>query len=151
MQTERLSFDTIDQQQAVFGAQDDFAKMIEKALEVRIGLRDYDVDVRGESEENVRLATEVLRSLLQFYRRGEPLTESVVARLIDEAREGSLEETFSAMDSIVTITQKGAPIKCKTLGQKNYIKALQENTVTRSFSAFSAPKMSWRASYRGRR
>ncbi len=130
MQTERLSFDTIDQQQAVFGAQDDFAKMIEKALEVRIGLRDYDVDVRGESEENVRLATEVLRSLLQFYRRGEPLTESVVARLIDEAREGSLEETFSAMDSIVTITQKGAPIKCKTLGQKNYIKALQENTVT---------------------
>ena len=87
MQSERLSFDTMDQQQAVFGAQDDFAKMIEKALGVRIGLKDYDVDVRGESEEQVRLATEVLRSLLQFYRRGEPLNESVVARLIDEAQE----------------------------------------------------------------
>ena len=130
MQTKRLSFETMDQQQAVFGTQDQFVRMIEKALPVFITLRDYDVEVRGESEEPVKLAADVLEALGKLYGRGEPLNEDVVARLMDEAREGSLEQTFAAMDGIVTMTQKGAPIKCKTLGQKNYVKALQENVVT---------------------
>ena len=130
LQTKRLSFETMDQQQAVFGTQDQFVRMIEKALPVFITLRDYDVEVRGESEEPVKLAADVLEALGKLYGRGEPLNEDVVARLMDEAREGSLEQTFAAMDGIVTMTQKGAPIKCKTLGQKNYVKALQENVVT---------------------
>ena len=91
MQTKRLSFETMDQQQAVFGTQDQFVRMIEKALPVFITLRDYDVEVRGESEEPVKLAADVLEALGKLYGRGEPLNEDVVARLMDEAREGSLE------------------------------------------------------------
>ena len=33
------------------------------------------------------------------------------------------------MGDIVAITHKGKPVKCKTIGQKNYMRAIEENTV----------------------
>ena len=41
-----------------------------------------------------------------------------------------MNETLSAMSDIIVITHSNRPIKCKTIGQKNYIKALQKNTVS---------------------
>ncbi|WP_242970242.1 PhoH family protein [Blautia sp. An249] len=130
MQTEQIEFDTVDQQQAVFGMQDQFAKIIEKELNVSISLRDSRAEIKGEPGRNTKIAAEVMDSLLTLYKRGENLKEGIVYRLLEEAAEGNLDETCKAMDSVVTITQKGAPIKCKTFGQKNYVKALQDHVVT---------------------
>ena len=51
-------------------------------------------------------------------------------RVLESVREGEMNETLSAMSDIVVIAHSNRPIKCKTIGQKNYIKALQQNTVT---------------------
>ena len=129
MQTAQLEFDTVDQQQAIFGTQDEFVKIIEKALPVSIGMRDSKVEIKGESDTDVKVAANVLSSMLKFYDHGEILSDNMVHRLLEEAQEGDLEETFRAIDSVVTISHKGIPIKCKTPGQKNYVKALQESMV----------------------
>ena len=130
MQTKRLSFETMDQQQAVFGMQDSFVKIIEKALPVTVSLRDSRVEIRGVSERDVKLAADVMISLRQMYDQGEKLNTDTVYRLLEDVQDGTLDETFQAMGSVVALNHKGVPIKCKTMGQKNYVKALRENVVT---------------------
>lgn len=130
MQTQQLEFNTIDLQQAVFGTQDQFVRAIEKVLPVFISLRDSRVEVRGEEATDVRIAAQVLLSMTKLCEKGEKLDNGVVYRLIEEATDGNLDETLGAMDSVVAIGYRGAPIRCKTAGQRTYMKALQENAVT---------------------
>lgn len=130
MEIKEITFDTLDQQQAVFGMQDSFVKIIEKALSVTVNLRDSRVEIRGLSERNVKLAADVMVSLRQMYDQGERLINDTVYRLLEDVQDGTLDETFQAMGSVVALNHKGVPIKCKTMGQKNYVKALRENVVT---------------------
>lgn len=130
MEIKEIAFDTLDQQQAVFGMQDSFVKIIEKALSVTVNLRDSRVEIRGLSERNVKLAADVMVSLRQMYDQGERLNNDTVYRLLEDVQDGTLDETFQAMGSVVALNHKGVPIKCKTMGQKNYVKALRENVVT---------------------
>ncbi|MFR0078464.1 MAG: PhoH family protein [Blautia sp.] len=130
MQTEQLEFDSIEQQQAIFGTQDQFVRLIEKALSVNIGLRDSKVEIQGESERSVKCGADVLCSLLRLHGQGEAINSDVIYRLIEEAAAGDLDETFQAMGDAVALTQRGKPIRCKTIGQRNYVKALRDNVVT---------------------
>lgn len=132
MYQEKLEIISLDQQQAVLGFQDRFARLIEKAFLVTVSLRGSDVEIKGEQESGVSNAAEVLNALLQICRQGEgdTINEDMVCRLIDDAQSGDAAGTVKAMESVVTTTFRGAPIKCKTLGQKNYIKALRDSTIT---------------------
>ena len=131
MQTGQLELNTIEQQQALFGTHDQFIRVIEKVLSVYIGMRDSQIEIKGESDKNVKYALEVLQSLLQLHGSGETINEDVIYRLIEDAADGDLEETNKVMlGDVVTIAHKGQPIRCKTIGQKNYVKALRENAVT---------------------
>ena len=73
LEIKEIAFDTIDQQQAVFGMQDSFVKIIEKALPVTVSLRDSRVEIKGDSEREVKLAGDVMISLRQMYDQGEKL------------------------------------------------------------------------------
>ena len=129
MEVKHVEFDTLDQQQAVFGMQDHLVRIIEKALSVTINCRDSVVDIRGELDKNTKIAEDILSSMKSLYNSGEALNSDTVYRLIEEATEGDLSATTKAMGDVVVLTYKGIPIKCKTIGQKNYIKALRNNTV----------------------
>lgn len=130
MHNAQLALDTVEQQRAIFGTQDHIIRLIEKALSVKIGLRESKMEIMGESDTAVRQAADVFRSLLKLHDLKEPISDEVIYRLIEDAAEGSLEDTFQAMGDVVALTYRGQPIKCKTMGQKNYVKALRENTVT---------------------
>ena len=132
MEIERIDISTIEEQQAIFGSQDRFARMLEKAFSVLIGLRESKIEIKGEDATGVSHAASVIRSLQQLYGKGEgeAIREDMLYRLIDDVTDGGLEETVRAMESVVTLTNRGAPIKCKTMGQKNYVKAMEEGTIT---------------------
>ncbi len=132
MQQERLELNTIDEQQAIFGSQDHLVRILEHAFSVSIGLRGSAVEIEGETERSVSNAVTVIRSLQQICSRGEgsSINDEMVYRLVEDMADGSIGETVRAMESVVTTTQRGTPIKCKTLGQKNYVKALRDSTVT---------------------
>ncbi len=130
MQTGQVDFETIDQQIGVFGLQDSNIKQIEKTLSVQVSLRDSKVEVRGEEEGNIDVAVAVMNALKRIYNSGEIINDDVVSRTIELVRNGEMEDAFRAMTNVVAITHRGQPIKCKTIGQKNYVKALNDNTVT---------------------
>ena len=97
MEARQIEFDTMDQQQAVFGMQDSYVKIIERALPVTVTLRDSKVEIRGESGTDVRTASDVMISLRQMYDQGETLNKDTVYRLLEDVMEGTVEDTFQAM------------------------------------------------------
>ena len=124
-----FQFHSAGEAAAVIGPQDIWAKRIEEAFSVDLLLRGDSVEFSG-SESGKALEFQVLKAAVQLHKQGEEIRDGLIDRLIEEAKEGSLDDLFHAMDSAVTMNYKGLPIKCKTFGQQNYVKMLQEKTVT---------------------
>ena len=124
-----FQFHSASEASAVIGPQDVWAKRIEDAFSVNLLMRGDSVEFSGD-ENGKAMAFQVLKAAVQLHKQGEEIREGLMDRLIEEAKEGSLTDLFHAMDSAVTMNYKGLPIKCKTFGQQNYVKMLQEKTVT---------------------
>ena len=121
---------TLDQQMAVFGIQDKNTKIIETAFDVSVTARNERIEIKGDLPMSVQNAADVLNNLRVLYDSGETINRDVVYRVLESVQVGEMNETLSAMSDIIVITHSNRPIKCKTIGQKNYIKALQKNTVS---------------------
>ena len=88
-------------------------------------------DLFGVADANLKLlAVQALQMLDRMRALGEQIDEFAVSRALASVREGRVEETVTAMKGVVAYTYNGAPVKCRTLGQRKYIKAIEENTVT---------------------
>ena len=130
MYTEYVEFNSMNQMGNIFGTLDTHVKLIEKELSVAIVSRDLNVEIKGEQQTSVKTAVEVFHILKKMQENGEIINDWAIGQAIEAARDGAGEDAVSAMKDVITITYKGKPIKCKTLGQKGYIKAIKENTVT---------------------
>ncbi len=129
MTEEILHFDAIDQAVSLFGSNDKNIKLIEKEFTVSIISRGSDLKVVGEIE-NVSLAVKALKSLLLLINKGETLSEQNVRYAVSLVQEGN-EDKIPAMSSdSICISSKGRPIKPKTIGQKKYCEAIDNNTIT---------------------
>ncbi len=113
---------------SVFGEFDKNINAIKKEFDVSVLNRDSLIKISG-SEENVLKASNVIMSLVKLLESGESITDQNLAYAIDMAKEGIDESALYGKDCIC-ITSKGKPVKSKTLGQKNYIEAIKNNTVT---------------------
>ena len=114
---------------AVFGAFDENIKLIERELGVTVISRQNELKVSGE-EPAVGIGVRVLTALLEMARRGEPIGVQTVQYVIGLAREGRENEVHTMGRDVLCITAKGKPVKAKTLGQKQYMEAIRQNTVT---------------------
>jgi len=127
--SEKIELDVLTMQD-LFGVSDTNLRILEQELGVKLVTRDGDVEVSGQEEGNIRLAVQTLEMLNQMRGIGEKIDEFAVVRALESVRQGRAEETVTAMKDVVAYTYSGAPVKCRTLGQKKYIKAIEENTVT---------------------
>ena len=129
MASEKIELDVLTMQD-LFGISDTNLKILERELGVKLITRDGDVEVSGGDEGNLRLAVQTLGMLNKMRGIGEKIDEFAVVRALESVRQGRAEETVTAMKDVVAYTYSGAPVKCRTLGQRKYIKAIEENTVT---------------------
>lgn len=114
---------------SVFGSFDENVKRIEEALGVTIINRGNELRVSGE-EEAVDKAVRTLEGLLSLASKGETIDEQRVRYLITLVKEGNDAQVAKIAKDVVCITAKGKPIKAKTVGQQNYMKAIAKNTIT---------------------
>ncbi len=119
---------------ALFGAFDANIKRIESEFDVRISNRNSNTDsgdallVSGDAE-NVKSAVSVLEYLKRMIGDGESLSDQTVEYVIGLVKDGAHEEEENYAKDVICITNRGKPIKAKTVGQKKYIKAIKNNTV----------------------
>lgn len=114
--------------QGLFGSFDSNLKLLEKGLGVGITSRDNLIKLSGE-EENLDKADEVIRILLQILEKGEEVDEQKILYAITMVQENGGFDIKLLGDDCIAINHKGNPIKTKTLGQKKYIEAINNNTI----------------------
>ena len=129
MTEEIIHFDAIEQAVNLFGSFDENINLIEKEYNVSIISRGSDLKVVGEIE-NVSLAVKALKSLLTLINKGETLSEQNVRYALTLVSEGNEDKISSMSTDSICISAKGRPIKPKTLGQKKYCEAIDNNTIT---------------------
>ena len=114
---------------AVFGSFDENIRRIEENLGVSIINRGTDMKVTGDPDA-VDKAARTLDGLLSLAAKGEVIDEQRVRYLITLVKEGNDAQVAKMAKDVVCITAKGKPIKAKTVGQQEYMKAIMRNTVT---------------------
>ncbi len=114
---------------AVFGSFDENIKRIEQALGVSIVNRGTELKITGDPEAADK-AARTLEGLLSLSAKGEVIDEQRVRYLITLVKEGNDDQVAKMAKDVVCITAKGKPIKAKTVGQQNYMKAITGNTIT---------------------
>ena len=113
----------------LLGAYDENLKTLEAELGVEISLADgLTLKITGE-ESVAELCEKTLQAAMIAAKNGEKIDERQILYCIEAAKSGEAEETGKLFDGIVATTATGKKIKCKTLGQKKYVEAIEKNAV----------------------
>lgn len=112
----------------VFGQFDENTLLIEKTLNVQIVLRNDKLKVSGEAEQ-VNLTLKMLRKLFKLVEKNEPIDQQRIKYMLDLLGTKKEEDLGLMEQNTVVLTHLGKPIKCKTLGQNEYIQKIRKNTV----------------------
>ena len=131
MSEKTMSVDRLENIISVFGSFDENLKLIEDELCVRITDRNSELNISGD-EENIAYAQRAIDGLLVLAAKGEAIDARTVRYIIGLVREGHEDKIGEITRDIICISAKGKPIKAKTLGQKKYVDAIANNTVTLS-------------------
>ena len=124
-----LSVDSMDAYMTLFGFNDQHVALIEQECSVNVTLRGAELSVTGE-ENDVNLAVSVIEKLLDMIRRGDMVDRSRIRYAIALAREGKVDMIDEILRSVVAITHRGKQIRCKTLGQQQYVQAIRDHDLT---------------------
>ncbi len=124
-----ISAERMEQIINVFGSMDENIRIIEQEFNVSIVNRDTELKVSGEAQ-SVADATKTIEGLLQIAAKGETIGEQNVRYIISLVRQGQEERIAELTKDVICITAKGKPIKAKTLGQQQYLKAISDHTIT---------------------
>lgn len=112
----------------LFGSFDENVKIIEKELDVAIINRGTEIKIAGEPD-SVEKALSAVNNLLAMASRGENIGEQEVRYVMSQIDAGNEEELAELGKDVVCINSKGVPIKAKTLGQKQYIQTIKQNSI----------------------
>ena len=124
-----LQIEKIEQVLILFGNADQNAKIIEEHFGVHLVCRGTEVKITGESEA-VSKAPRTVATLLAMIAKDGTLSEQNVRYVITLVEQGSEQSMVQMNNSCIAVTVKGKPVKPKTLGQKKYTDAIQNNTIT---------------------
>jgi phosphate starvation-inducible PhoH-like protein len=113
----------------LFGSFDQNIAVLRQSFGADIVCRGGEIKISG-GEENVAKAARAIEGLLRIIERGENLNDQTLRYMVALVEEGKEDEIGRLSKDIVCITAKGRPIKAKTLGQKKYIDAMRQNTIT---------------------
>lgn len=113
---------------ALFGQCDCNIKKIERAFDVDIFNRDDCVMIRG-SQKRAACAKQVLETLKTLSKRGNTILEQDVDYAIAMGMEEREEELLNMDQEVICHTISGKPLKPKTMGQKEYVDAIDENMI----------------------
>lgn len=123
-----INVDNVDEISALFGNFDDNINLIQRQYGAAILSRGTDIRISGE-DDNVRRAEAAVKALLELIKKGEVINEQSIRYISSLVDEGESEQAVKLADGGICVTTGGKVVKAKTLGQKNYVKAIEKNTI----------------------
>jgi len=135
MAEKTIHTDSIEQTAILFGGLDANARAVETAFGVHIVMRDSDaaggsvIAVSGADEGAVNAAAEAMTYLKRIAALNGKLTTQNVDYVVNMVRDGKSEELSGIDQDCICITNRGKPIKAKTVGQSRYVDSIRNNTI----------------------
>ena len=126
---EYLTLNGMDAYLALFGANERNVSLLEGELGVKLSLRGSEIKIEGEAE-NVGWARQVLEKLMELEERHTPIDRTTLRYACALVKEDGLDRLDELAAQVVAITHRGRPVRCKTLGQYDYVKAIREHELT---------------------
>lgn len=126
---EYLTLNGMDAYLALFGANERNVSLLEGELGVKLSLRGSEIKIEGETE-NVGWALQVLEKLMELEARHTPIDRTTLRYACALVKEDGLDRLDELAAQVVAITHRGRPVRCKTLGQYDYVKAIREHELT---------------------
>ncbi len=127
--TERMNVDSSEQFIGLFGIREENIPLFKDELGVEIFAHGGEVTLTGEPEK-VTLARLTLEKLREIILCGETVDRTRIRYAIELASEGKADRIGEIMRDVIAITYRGRQVKCKTLGQKQYVDTIKKNTCT---------------------
>ena len=124
-----MSVEDTEQFIGLFGIREENIPLFKEELGVDIFAHGGEVTLTGEPEK-VELAKLTLEKLREIILRGDPVDRTRIRYAIELAGEGKADRIGEIMRDVIAITYRGKQVKCKTLGQKQYVDAIKANTAT---------------------
>ena len=124
-----INVERLEQMTDIFGSFDENIGILERELGVTVLNRNTELKVVGE-EARAERAVRVIESLLVLSSRGEAINEQNIRYAIGLVEENKEDQIAELSRDIICITTKGKPIKPKTIGQRDYVNAIANNTIT---------------------
>ena len=124
-----INIERLEQMTDIFGSFDENIGILEKELGITVLNRNTELKVVGEETKADR-AVRVIESLLVLSSKGEGINEQNIRYAIGLVEENKESQIAELSKDIICITTKGKPIKPKTIGQRDYINAIQSHTIT---------------------
>ena len=125
-----ISIDSLEEAQALIGANDQHLTYLEEEFNVTIHTLGNEITVSGENDENVELAEDVLINLLRIIQRGMKVNLRDVQSAAMMARKGTIEYLADLYNEEIAKDIKGKGIQAKTTGQRLYIENIRKNDLT---------------------
>ncbi|MDR2091598.1 MAG: PhoH family protein [Clostridiales bacterium] len=123
--TIKYTIDDFDSIKALFGNADENIKFLSEHFNVTIFPRDDAFNIYGE-RQNAENAEAVLDAFVKLSKRGGSPKKTDLKILVDLLRDGRL-DGIDALFDVVAATAKGRNIRCKTIGQRLYVRAIMQN------------------------
>lgn len=121
LQKINITLNDTNEARNLFGNNDVYLKRIEEQLNVTIVTRGEHIQVTGEQ---VDLVEPIVEGLLKVIQKGLDVSERDVLYAIKLAKEGKMNQFETLFEDEITKNYQGKPIRVKTLGQKNYVQAI---------------------------
>lgn len=112
----------------LLGVYDENLNFISQQTNTVCFVDDGGIIITGE-EVDVRLAEKIISKLIDIIALGEKINKTSVNYCIELAKNGSVDGLEKIVSGVVAVTSRGKQIKCKTVGQKKYVDAINKNTI----------------------
>lgn len=113
----------------LFGTLDANIVRIEKAFDVKISNREYNIIINGTDVDNINKAVEAIEKLQSITKLSDSIDDNSLCYVIGMIKDDKSKELDEFYDDCICLTNKGKPIKARTVGQKRYIDAIKSNTI----------------------
>ena len=126
---QRVSIERMEEAINLFGSFDENIRLLESEFQVTVVNREGEIVISGEVEDTM-LAAKAVQALLTLVAKGEIINAQHVRYVIGLCRSGQAERIAELTQDVICITSKGRPVKPKTIGQKQYVDSIMQNSVT---------------------
>lgn len=124
---QKIIVERADELIQLLGSSERHVDMIEEVLSLEVFSRGEEIIFIGKEESRVQEAVQMFEQLIRVIRRKIPIDTRDIASALEMTKNGDVDKIFDLYEEEVARTQKGRIIRAKTLGQRDYVRAIKRH------------------------